>query len=54
MLDARPLNRLAAILAVGDVRVDVDATSKAQLFEQAGALFESRYAGVTAGRWSTP
>ena len=38
-----PVRRLAEILAIGDVRVEVDASNKAQLFEQVGALFESRY-----------
>ena len=37
------VNRLAAILDVGDVLVDVEAASKRQLFEQAGALFESHH-----------
>jgi len=44
MLEARPLSPLAAILTISDVRVDVDAASKARLFEQAAALFASRYA----------
>ena len=39
-----PARRLAEILTIGDVQVEVDASSKAQLFEQVGALFESRYA----------
>jgi len=32
------MNRLAAILTAADVVVDVDATSKKRLFEQAGLL----------------
>ena len=35
------MNRLAAILPVADVVVDVDATSKKRAFEQAGLLFEN-------------
>ncbi len=37
------MNRLAAILPVGNVQVDVDATSKKRIFEQAGLLFENRH-----------
>ena len=37
-----PARRLAEILTIGDVQVEVDASSKVQLFEQVGALFESR------------
>ena len=39
-----PMNRLAAILPVADVVVDVDATSKKRAFEQAGLLFENQHA----------
>src|SRR3982751_3401737 len=38
------MNRLAAILPAGDVLVDVDATSKKRVFEQAGLLFENQHA----------
>jgi PTS system nitrogen regulatory IIA component len=38
------MNRLAAILPVQNVVVDVDATSKKRVFEQAGLLFENRHA----------
>jgi PTS system nitrogen regulatory IIA component len=38
------MNRLAAILPVVDVLVDVDATSKKRAFEQAGLLFENQHA----------
>ncbi|MGZ5155738.1 MAG: PTS sugar transporter subunit IIA, partial [Caldimonas sp.] len=37
------MNRLAAILTADDVLVDVDATSKKRLFEQAGLLFEKHH-----------
>ncbi len=37
------MNRLAAILPVVDVLVDVDATSKKRAFEQAGLLFENQH-----------
>ena len=37
------MNRLAAILPVADVLVDVDATSKKRVFEQAGLLFENQH-----------
>ena len=37
------MNRLAAILPVVDVVVDVDATSKKRAFEQAGLLFENQH-----------
>ena len=37
------MNRLAAILPVADVVVDVDATSKKRAFEQAGLLFENQH-----------
>ena len=36
------MNRLAAILPVVDVLIDVDATSKKRAFEQAGLLFENQ------------
>jgi PTS system nitrogen regulatory IIA component len=35
------MNRLAAILPLAQVRVDVDAADKQRAFEQAGLLFES-------------
>jgi PTS system nitrogen regulatory IIA component len=35
------MNRLASILPQGNVLVDVDATSKKRVFEQAGLLFEN-------------
>src|SRR5881227_260197 len=38
------MNRLAAILPVIDVVVDVDATSKKRAFENAGLLFENQHA----------
>ena len=38
------MNRLAAILPAGDVLVDVDATSKKRVFEQAGLLVENQHA----------
>jgi PTS system nitrogen regulatory IIA component len=41
---APAMNRLAAILPVVDVLVDVDATSKKRAFEQAGLLFENQHA----------
>ena len=37
------MNRRAAILPAGDVLVDVDATSKKRVFEQAGLLFENQH-----------
>jgi PTS system nitrogen regulatory IIA component len=37
------MNRLAAILPVVDVLVDIDATSKKRAFEQAGLLFENQH-----------
>jgi len=37
------MNRLASILPVLDVIVDVDATSKKRAFEQAGLLFENQH-----------
>src|SRR5205085_11026242 len=38
------MNRLAAILPAVDVLVDVDATSKKRVFEQAGLRFENQQA----------
>ncbi len=38
------MNRLAAILSTSNVLVDVDATSKKRVFEQAGLLFENQNA----------
>jgi PTS system nitrogen regulatory IIA component len=38
------MNRLASILPVSNVLVDVDATSKKRAFEQAGLLFENQHA----------
>ena len=38
------MNRLASILPVSQVLVDVDATSKKRAFEQAGLLFENEQA----------
>ncbi len=38
------MNRLAAILPASNVLVDVDATSKKRVFEQAGLLFENHNA----------
>ena len=37
------MNRLAAILPLGNVLVNVDATSKKRVFEQAGLLFENQH-----------
>src|SRR5206468_11785537 len=37
------MNRLAAILPVVDVLVDVDATSKKRAFEYAGVLFDNQH-----------
>ena len=37
------MNRLSAILPASNVLVDVDATSKKRVFEQAGLLFENRH-----------
>lgn len=42
------MNRLAAILPVSQVLVNVDATSKKRAFEQAGLLFENEH-GVARG-----
>lgn len=39
-----PMNRLAAILPASNVLVDVDASSKKRVFEQAGLLFENQHA----------
>jgi nitrogen PTS system EIIA component len=39
-----PMNRLAAILPLSNVLVNVDATSKKRVFEQAGLLFENQHA----------
>ena len=41
---ATTMNRLAAILPLDNVLVNVDATSKKRVFEQAGLLFENRHA----------
>ena len=38
------MNRLSAILPASNVLVDVDATSKKRVFEQAGLLFENHHA----------
>ena len=38
------MNRLAAILPVANVVVDVDVTSKKRVFEHAGMLFENHHA----------
>ena len=38
------MNRLAAILPVSNVLVNVEATSKKRAFEQAGLLFENQHA----------
>ena len=38
------MNRLAAILPPANVLLDVDATSKKRVFEQAGLLFENQHA----------
>ena len=38
------MNRLAAILPPSNVVVDVEATSKKRVFEQAGLLFENQHA----------
>jgi len=38
------MNRLAAILPLSNVAVDVDATSKKRAFEYAGLLFENQHA----------
>jgi len=40
----RPMNRLAAILPASNVLVNVEATSKKRVFEQAGLLFENQHA----------
>jgi len=37
------MNRLASILPVSNVMVDVEATSKKRAFEQAGVLFENQH-----------
>jgi PTS system nitrogen regulatory IIA component len=42
------MNRLAAILTPADVVVDVEATNKQRLFDQAGRLFEQHHAIATA------
>ena len=39
-----PMNRLAAILPAANVLVNVDASSKKRIFEQAGLLFENNHA----------
>jgi PTS system nitrogen regulatory IIA component len=39
-----PMNRLATILPASNVLVNVDATSKKRVFEQAGLLFENQHA----------
>jgi PTS system nitrogen regulatory IIA component len=41
---ADPMNRLAAILPASNVLVNVDASSKKRVFEQAGLLFENQHA----------
>lgn len=38
------MNRLSAILPASNVLVDVDASSKKRVFEQAGVLFENHHA----------
>nr|WP_316641628.1 PTS sugar transporter subunit IIA [uncultured Roseateles sp.] len=38
------MNRLAAILPISNVLVNVDASSKKRVFEQAGLLFENNHA----------
>ena len=38
------MNRLAAILPASNVLVNVEATSKKRVFEQAGLLFENQHA----------
>ena len=38
------MNRLATILPSSNVLVNVDATSKKRVFEQAGLLFENQHA----------
>ena len=38
------MNRLAAILPASNILVNVDATSKKRVFEQAGLLFENQHA----------
>jgi PTS system nitrogen regulatory IIA component len=40
---ASSMNRLAAILPLGNVLVNVDASSKKRVFEQAGLLFENQH-----------
>jgi nitrogen PTS system EIIA component len=40
----RKMNRLAAILPLSNVLVEVEATSKKRAFEQAGVLFENQHA----------
>jgi PTS system nitrogen regulatory IIA component len=37
------VNRLAGILSIGDVLIDIDVANKARLFEQAGLLFEQQH-----------
>jgi len=39
-----PMNRLSAILPASNVLVNVEATSKKRVFEQAGLLFENQHA----------
>jgi PTS system nitrogen regulatory IIA component len=41
---ADPMNRLAAILPASNVLVNVEASSKKRVFEQAGLLFENQHA----------
>ena len=41
---ASSVNRLGSILPPGNVRIDVDATSKKRVFEHAGMLFEDQHA----------
>lgn len=43
-LGVEPMNRLAAILPLGNVLVNVEATSKKRAFEHAGLLFENLHA----------
>jgi PTS system nitrogen regulatory IIA component len=37
------VNRLAEILSIGDVLIDLDVANKSRLFEQAGLLFEQQH-----------
>jgi hypothetical protein len=48
-----PMNRLAAILPASNVLVNVDATSKKRVFEQAGLLFENQHAIAAASSPTT-